>query len=38
MAESGGEFSSIGTSTVENFVVTGLTAGVTYEFKVESRN
>jgi len=39
MAESGGEFSSISDYLTDlNFMVTSLTAGVTYEFKVESRN
>jgi hypothetical protein len=34
MAEQGGEFVVINTSMVSNYLVTGLTAGITYEFKV----
>jgi hypothetical protein len=38
MAEQGGSYSVLTTLTSTSYTVTGLTAGTTYEFKVESRN
>jgi hypothetical protein len=38
MAELGGEFSEIGITQVTSFLVTGLSYGTIYEFKVLARN
>jgi hypothetical protein len=38
MAILGASFSPIATVTETSYLVTGLTAGLTYEFKIEARN
>lgn len=38
IAEQGGSFSVVDSTTNTNYVLTGLTAGVNYEIKVEARN
>jgi uncharacterized protein YhjY with autotransporter beta-barrel domain len=38
IAELGSEFNILDTSTNANYLAIGLTAGTTYEFKIESRN